>query len=110
MRSSPPRSASATFSLSVRRAPAGPVRSPGGTQLVSGNARRTRADDVALSRADAALRRRAACLTRRRVHATLSCEVARIGVGTGSLVRQGRIAQSDQFVQGAWPVSGDYAG
>ena len=59
-------------SLLLRRAAARPLRPRRARARWSrDSARRTRADDVAVSRADAALRRRAAGHARRRVHAAL---------------------------------------
>ena len=101
--------ARAAFSLHLRRSPARPLRSRGGAALVARVARRPRAEHVALSRADADLRRRAPGDAWRRLHAALSCTLARPVARPRAALHQGRIAQPDELLQGPGPVRGDHA-
>ena len=69
-----------------------------------------RADDVALPRADAALRRRRA--SQRSARASRRCstlEALGRTHGPRAALRQGRVAQPDELVQGARSVGGDHA-
>ena len=96
--------------LLLRRSPARPLRSRRGAR--AGRATRLNgraADDVALSRAAAGVRRRSAGHARRRLHAAVSRAPARRLARPDAPVHQGRIAQPDQLVQGARPVGGDHA-
>ena len=80
-----------------------------GARLVARDARRPRADDVAVPRADAALRRRSAGHARRGLHAAVPRRDARRDARPRPALRQGRVAQPDEFVQGARSVGGDHA-
>ena len=71
------RSPRRTAPLHLRHAAARPLRPAGGARVDEGVARRARAEHVAVSRADAALRRRAAAHARRRLDAADPREAAR---------------------------------
>src|SRR5579872_5143998 len=104
-----PRSTRPAFSLLLRGAAPRPLRSRSRPRVVARLAARARAEHVAVSRADAALRRRDAGDARRGVHAARPRALARRVDRPRPPLRQGRIAQSDELVQGARPVGGDHA-
>ena len=110
LRRAGPRSSRAPSSLRLRRSPARPLRSRRGPRLVARQPDRPAADDVALSRADADLRRRRAGHARRRFHAARARPDARRAPRPVAALHQGRVAQPDQLVQGARPVGRDHAG
>ena len=97
------------FLCTLRRSAPGPLRSGRRARLVARQPQGTRAEHVAVSRADAALRRRNARHARRGLHAADSRAVARRGDRPRSALHQGRIAQPDQLVQGARPVGRHHA-
>jgi hypothetical protein len=104
------RPASAPAPLHVRRAAAGALRSRRRESLDTRHACRPRREHVALSRADAALRRRTAGDAGRGMDAARPRPPAGPGPGARALVRQGRIPQSNQLVQGARAVGCGDAG
>ena len=94
----------------VRRAAARALRPGAAASAGAGVARRPRGVDVALPRGHAALRRRDAGLARRRLDAAAPRAAARPRARPRSALHQGRIAQSDQLLQGARAVGGGDAG
>ena len=82
----------------------------GGARVAARVAERPRAQHVAVSRADAAPARRRPGHAGRRLHAARARAAARRDTGTQAPVHQGRVAQSDELVQGARPVGGGDAG
>src|SRR6516165_3404348 len=109
VRSARPRSPEPSPSVPVWRTAPGPLRSPKGPLLVARQPQRPGTEHVAVSRDAADLRRRDARDPRRRIHAALSCASARRAAWSRASVHQGRIAQPDQFLQGARTVGGDHA-
>ena len=110
MRGAAARSTRPSPSLRLRRAAARPLRSRTGARLVAGHPLVPSADDVALSRALAGVRRRRAGHAGRRLHAAHSCPPARRAAGDDASVHQGRIAQPHELVQGARAIGGDHTG
>ena len=110
LRSAVSRSAPAASSLSLRRAAAGPVRSraargAGGRETLAGRPPTMWRYRELMPIFDG----ETAGHPRRRVHSPLSRQDARPDPGPRAAVRQGRVAQPDQLVQGARPVGGDHA-
>src|SRR5438093_13718151 len=99
LRSAAARSTRAAPSLRLRRALAGSVRSGRSAILVARTPGWTRAHDVALPRVAAALLRRGANHPWRRLHPTFSRRASRVQLGSRQVVRQGRIAESDELLQ-----------
>src|SRR5215218_3835581 len=101
LRSRTVRPAAGTASVSLWHAAARALRLAGGPCVEPRLAGVARSDDVALSRVDAAARRRGAAHAGGGVDAADSCDAARIRARAGAALRQGRVAQPDQLVQGA---------